>query len=115
MGLRKLGRYDIIRALGKGAMGMVYEARDPNLERRVAIKTIKVDALSQQASAEYEARFRTEAHSAARLQHPHIVSVYDSGRHGDIAYLVMELVQGDDLKKLLDGGKIFNIIMNLYN
>ena len=114
MGLRKLGRYDIIRALGKGAMGMVYEARDPNLERRVAIKTIKVDALSQQASAEYEARFRTEAHSAARLQHPHIVSVYDSGRHGDIAYLVMELVQGDDLKKLLDGGKIFTLAQSMH-
>lgn len=109
MGLGKLGRYDIIRILGKGAMGMVYEARDPNLERRVAIKTIKVDALSQEASAEYEARFRTEARSAARLQHPHIVSVYDSGRHGDMAYLVMELVQGDDLKQLLDRGVTFSL------
>ncbi len=109
MGLKKLGRYDIIRIVGKGAMGMVYEARDPNLERRVAIKTIKVDALSQEASAEYEARFRTEAHSAARLQHPHIVSVYDSGRHGDMAYLVMEFVQGDDLKQLLDRGITFTL------
>ncbi len=109
MGLRKLGRYDIVRVLGKGAMGMVYEARDPNLDRRVAIKTIKVDALSQQASAEYEARFRTEARSAARLQHPHIVSVYDSGRHGDMAYLVMEFVQGDDLKQLLDRGITFSL------
>ncbi len=109
MALEKLGRYDIIRILGKGAMGTVYEARDPNLERRVAIKTIKVDALSQQASAEYEARFRTEARSAARLQHPHIVSVYDSGRHGDMAYLVMEFVQGDDLKKLLDSGVSFSL------
>ncbi len=109
MALGKLGRYDIIRILGKGAMGTVYEARDPNLERRVAIKTIKVDALSQQASAEYEARFRTEARSAARLQHPHIVSVYDSGRHGDMAYLVMEFVRGDDLKKLLESGITFSL------
>ena len=104
MSIRKLGRYDIVRVLGKGAMGLVYEARDPNLDRRVAIKTIKVENLSAEASADYEARFRTEARSAARLQHPNIVSVYDSGRHDDVAYLVMEFVQGDDLKQHLDGG-----------
>ena len=69
MGLDKLGRYVIIRTLGKGAMGMVYEARDPNLDRRVAIKTIKVEHLSPQASAEYEARFRTEARSAPPPPH----------------------------------------------
>ncbi|MEO8545720.1 MAG: serine/threonine-protein kinase [Burkholderiaceae bacterium] len=109
MGLEKLGRYDIIRTLGKGAMGMVYEARDPNLDRRVAIKTIKVEHLSLEASAEYEARFRTEARSAARLQHPNIVSVYDSERHGDTTYLVMEFVPGDDLKKILDSGKTFTL------
>lgn len=114
MGLKKLGRYDIIRVLGKGAMGMVYEARDPNLERRVAIKTIKVDALSQEATVEYEARFRTEARSAARLQHPHIVSVYDSGRHDDMAYLVMEFVQGDDLKQLLDRGVTFSLAQSTH-
>ncbi len=109
MVLKSLGRYEIVRAVGKGAMGMVYEARDPNLDRRVAIKTIKVENLSQEAAAEYETRFRTEARSAARLQHPHIVSVYDSGRHGDIAYLVMEFVQGDDLKQLLGGGRTFTL------
>lgn len=114
MGLDKLGRYVIIRTLGKGAMGMVYEARDPNLDRRVAIKTIKVEHLSPQASAEYEARFRTEARSAARLQHPNIVSVYDSDRHGDVAYLVMEFVQGDDLKKILDSGKTYSLEQSLH-
>jgi eukaryotic-like serine/threonine-protein kinase len=109
MTITKLGRYDIVRVLGKGAMGMVYEARDPNLDRRVAIKTIKVENLSAEASADYEARFRTEARSAARLQHPNIVSVYDSERHGDTAYLVMEYVQGDDLKQHLDGGKRYSV------
>ena len=64
--LKKLGRYDLVRVLGKGAMGVVYEGRDPNLERRVAIKTVKVENLSEEAAAEYEARFRTEARSAAR-------------------------------------------------
>jgi len=109
MSLNKLGRYDIICVLGKGAMGLVYEARDPNLDRRVAIKTIKVENLSEEAAAEYEARFRTEAHSAARLQHPNIVSVYDSDRHGDMAFLVMEFIQGEDLKHHLDAGRRYSL------
>jgi serine/threonine-protein kinase len=104
MNQSKLGRYELIRVLGKGAMGLVYEGRDPNLDRRVAIKTIKVENLSSEEAAEYEIRFRTEARSAARLQHPNIVSVYDSDRDGDIAYLVMEFIQGEDLKHHLDKG-----------
>ena len=99
----------MIRVLGKGAMGLVYEGRDPNLDRRVAIKTIKVENLSDEAAAEYEVRFRTEARSAARLQHPNIVSVYDSDRDGDIAFLVMEFIQGDDLKHHLDQGKVYTL------
>ena len=113
MSLKKLGRYDLIRALGKGAMGLVYEGRDPNLDRRVAIKTIKVENLSEEAAAEYEVRFRTEARSAARLQHPNIVSVYDSDRDGDIAFLVMEFVEGDDLKHHLDKGAVYTLQQTL--
>jgi predicted Ser/Thr protein kinase len=101
---KKLGRYELLRVLGKGAMGVVYEGRDPNLDRRVAIKTIMVDDLGPDAAAEYEARFRIEARSAARLQHPNIVTVYDSDRHADTAYLVMEFIQGEDLKHHLDRG-----------
>ncbi|WP_332777436.1 serine/threonine-protein kinase [Polaromonas sp.] len=113
MSLKKLGRYDLIRVLGKGAMGLVYEGRDPNLDRRVAIKTIKVENLSEEAAAEYEARFRTEARSAARLQHPNIVSVYDSDRDGDIAFLVMEYIQGEDLKHHLDRGTLYSLEQSL--
>ncbi len=113
MSLKKLGRYDLIRVLGKGAMGLVYEGRDPNLNRRVAIKTIKVDNLSDEAADEYEVRFRTEAHSAARLQHPNIVSVYDSDRDGDIAFLVLEFVEGNDLKNHLDKGEVFTLAQTL--
>jgi serine/threonine protein kinase len=109
MSLKKLGRYDLVRVLGKGAMGLVYEGRDPNLDRRVAIKTIKVENLSDESAAEYEVRFRTEARSAARLQHPNIVSVYDSDRDGDIAFLVMEFIQGDDLKHHLDKGDLYTL------
>ncbi len=113
MSLRKLGRYDLVRVLGKGAMGIVYEGRDPNLDRHVAIKTVKVENLSEEAAAEYEARFRTEARSAARLQHPNIVSVYDSDRDGDIAFLVMEYIQGDDLKHHLDKGVRYSLEQSL--
>ena len=113
MRLNKLGRYDLIRVLGRGAMGLVYEARDPNLDRRVAIKTILVENLSDEAAAEYEVRFRTEARSAARLQHPNIVSVYDSDRDLDIAYLVMEFIEGDDLKYHLDRGDVYTLEQTL--
>ncbi|MDB5944667.1 MAG: protein kinase (serine/threonine-protein kinase)-like protein, partial [Ramlibacter sp.] len=113
MSLKKLGRYDLVRVLGKGAMGVVYEGRDPNLERRVAIKTVKVENLSEEAAAEYEARFRTEARSAARLQHPNIVSVYDSDRDIDIAFLVMEYIQGDDLKHHIDRGVRYSLEQSL--
>jgi eukaryotic-like serine/threonine-protein kinase len=111
--LKKLGRYDLVRVLGKGAMGIVYEGRDPNLDRRVAIKTVKVENLSEEAAAEYEHRFRTEARSAARLQHPNIVSVYDSDRDGDVAFLVMEYIQGDDLKHHLDKGIRYSLEQSL--
>jgi serine/threonine-protein kinase len=106
---KKLGRYDIIRVLGKGAMGVVYEARDPNLNRQVAIKTVRVNSLSKDEAADYELRFRTEAHSAARLQHPNIVSVYDADRDGDTPFLVMEYVKGEDLKHYLDAGQRYTL------
>ena len=111
--IQKLGRYELMHVLGKGAMGLVYEGRDPNLDRRVAIKTIRVENLSEEAAAEYEVRFRTEAHSAARLQHPNIVSVYDSDRDGDIAYMVMEFIEGDDLKHHLDQGTLYTLEQTL--
>ncbi len=113
MTLKKLGRYDLLRVLGQGAMGVVYEGRDPNLDRRVAIKTVRVENLSEAAASEYEARFRTEARSAARLQHPNIVSVYDSDRDGGTAFLVMEFVQGDDLKNHLDKGVCYSLEQSL--
>lgn len=111
--MKKLGRYDLVRELGKGAMGLVYEGRDPNLDRRVAIKTIKVENLTAQEEADYEVRFRTEARSAARLQHPHIVTVYDSDRDGDVAFLVMEFIDGDDLKHHLDRGEVYTLAQTL--
>jgi eukaryotic-like serine/threonine-protein kinase len=111
--IQHLGRYDILRVLGQGAMGVVYEGRDPNLDRRVAIKTVRVVGMAANEIVEYEQRFKTEARSAGRLQHPNIVSVYDSDKHvdamGQTAYIVMEFVQGEDLKHFLDQGKRFSL------
>ncbi len=111
--IQHLGRYDILRVLGQGAMGVVYEGRDPNLDRRVAIKTVRVVGMAPAEVIEYEQRFKTEARSAGRLQHPNIVSVYDSNKHtdamGQTAYIVMEFVQGEDLKHFLDQGKRFSL------
>ena len=90
-------------------MGVVYAGVDPNLERKVAIKTIRMQTLSREAAAEFEGRFRTEARSAARLHHPNIVSVYDSGQDADTTYLVMELIDGQDLKHHLEAGSRFSV------
>lgn len=96
----QLGRYQIDRELGRGAMGIVYEARDPLLERTVAIKTILLpgDAAQRQT---YEARFAQEARAAAKLNHPAIVTVFDFGREGDLVYMALELLPGIDLREHL--------------
>jgi len=96
----RLGRYQVVRELGRGAMGVVYEARDPLLDRTVAVKTILLpgDAAQRQA---YETRFAEEARAAARLAHAAIVTVYDFGREGDLAYMAMELLPGIDLRQRL--------------
>ena len=104
---KQIGRYEVVRVLGKGAMGVVCEARDPRLARTVAIKTIRADKLTPIQAAAYEARFLTEARSVARLSHPNIVSVFDSGQSGDVTYLVMEFVPGVNLKHCLNNGVRF--------
>ncbi len=95
-------------------MGIVYEARDPNLDRRVAIKTVKIDGLSKESELEYEMRFRTEARSAGRLQHPNIVSVYDADRDDTTPFLVMEYVTGLDLKHHLDHGTRYTLEQSVH-
>src|SRR3712207_3926891 len=89
-------------------MGLVYEGKDSVLQRRVAIKTIIVENLDSKAAEEYESRFRTEALAAARLLHPNIVPVFDFGRHEGIAFLVMQYIEGDDLKDHLDRGERYS-------
>ncbi|HYR35780.1 MAG TPA: protein kinase [Burkholderiales bacterium] len=107
--LKTLGRYNIERTLGKGAMGVVYEGIDPRLGRRVAIKTILKSHLDEDTAKDYSMRFVREAQAVARLNHPNIVQVYDFGEEGDIAYLVMEFIKGKELKTFFDANERFDL------
>jgi eukaryotic-like serine/threonine-protein kinase len=93
-----LGRYQVEKELGKGAMGVVYQGKDPKIGRVVAIKTM---ALSQEFEAdelaEVKERFFREAETAGRLSHPNIVTIYDAGEEHDLCYIAMELLKGKDL------------------
>ncbi|MEO8054459.1 MAG: serine/threonine-protein kinase [Acidobacteriota bacterium] len=98
----KIGRYVILQTLGRGAMGVVYLARDPQIERELALKTIRFDDAEKSFSAdEAKARFLKEAKISGRLQHPHIVTVFDVGEDQGVLYLAMELVQGGSFSQRL--------------
>jgi len=107
--IKRLGRYDIVAVLGKGAMGVVYAGMDPRLHRKVAIKTILKSALDEDTAREYTMRFDREAQAVARLNHPNIVQVYDFGAEGEVAYIVMEFIQGKELKDFFDANERFDI------
>jgi serine/threonine protein kinase len=101
----QLGRYRIIAELGRGAMGVVYKAQDTVLDRTVAIKTILM-AAEEEERAEYERRFYQEAKAAGGLNHPSIITVHDIGREGDVTFMAMELLQGVDLRELMNRGRL---------
>lgn len=101
----QLGRYDVVAEIGRGAMGVVYRAVDPMLERTVAVKTINM-ALDPGEMEHYEKRFTIEARAAGGLNHPNIVIIYDIGRSGDLAYMAMEFLEGRELKELIAGNEL---------
>ncbi len=90
--------YDVLALLGRGGMGVVYRARQRSLGRQVALKTIHLNQLTNRVAVQ---RFEQEAMSLARLVHPHIVTVYDFGRHEERLYFAMELVEGEDVEQLI--------------
>jgi serine/threonine protein kinase len=98
MEIRQIGRYEIQHRLGKGGMGSLYLARDPGLERLVAIKLLKDDYLDDQ---EFRERFAREARALARLRHPNIVVVYDFGEHEGRPFMAMEYIDGETLRQRL--------------
>ncbi len=96
-----IGRYEIDAELGRGAMGVVYRARDPKLDRIVAIKTVSLAGLDSDAEQEYRKRFVIEAQAAGRLSHPGIVTMFDVREEEPEPYLIMEYVKGQSLHALI--------------
>jgi eukaryotic-like serine/threonine-protein kinase len=95
--VKTIGRYEILEELGRGGMGTVYRAKDPNIDRIVALKTILSDVLGTDQAREFRERFQREARVAGRLAHPGIVPVFDIGEHEGVPFLVMELIHGQTL------------------
>ena len=100
---QRFGRYEILAELGRGGMGIVYKARDPKINRIVAVKTISLAGQSLEDEKEYRERFFREAEAAGRLSHPGIVTIFDVGEEPETRapYIVMEYVPGQTLDKLL--------------
>jgi eukaryotic-like serine/threonine-protein kinase len=95
-----LGRYEIVKELGKGAMGIVYLGRDPQIGREMAIKTIRfTDEYEDDEAEKIRDQFFAEAKTAGMLSHPHIVTIYDAGTDHDLSYIAMEFLEGHDLKE----------------
>lgn len=102
-GIKHFGRYEIVAELGRGAMGVVYQARDPQIDRTVALKTISLWGQGPEEEKEFRLRFLNEAQAAGRLHHPGIVSVFDVGESPENhdPYIVLEFVPGETLNRIL--------------
>jgi len=108
--MEQLGRYEILQELGRGAMGVVYKARDPNIDRLVAIKVISPEAgMDPDKAKELRDRFQREARAAGRLSHQNIVTIYDSSEVEGRAFLVMEFIEGKTLESLINAGMMFSL------
>ena len=102
-----LGRYEIVKQLGKGAMGVVYLGKDPRINRTTAIKTFQFpDDFEPEELQAHKQRFFQEAESAGTLTHPNIVTIYDAGDEKDLAYIAMEFLEGHDLQRYTKKGQL---------
>jgi serine/threonine-protein kinase len=99
-----VGKYELRHQIGRGAMGVVYEAFDTVIERRVALKMLRTDVYAPEQLTDMRARFKREAHSAGRLSHPNIVTIYDYGEHEGAPYIAMDLMSGEELARSLESG-----------
>src|SRR5579864_2572950 len=104
---KRFGRYEVVAELGRGAMGVVYKARDPQIDRLVAVKTVSLWGQNSDEEKEFRLRFMNEAQAAGRLHHPGIVSVFDVGEspENQDPYLVLEYVAGESLNRILSREK----------
>lgn len=104
--MKNIGKYKITSILGKGAMGIVYRALDPDINREVAVKTIRFDLVSEEGDREeMMERFIREAQAAGKLTHPNIITIYDVGREKEMTYIVMQLIEGHSLQKVISSGE----------
>lgn len=104
--MKNIGKYKITSILGKGAMGIVYRALDPDINREVAVKTIRFDLVSEEGDREeMMERFMREAQAAGKLTHPNIITIYDVGREKEMTYIVMQLIEGHSLQKVISSGE----------
>lgn len=108
--MKKIGKYQILETIGKGAMGEVFKARDEVIDRVVAIKVVHPHFVGEEIWEDLQARFHQEAKAAARCLHPNIVAIFDFGQSDDTSYLVMEYIEGSDLKDILDANGRFSLI-----
>lgn len=104
---KRIGKYEVRSVLGRGAMGVVYEGFDPDIKRSVAIKVLHPHLLETAEGKAHAERFRREAQAAAQCHHPNIVTVYELGHQDGAEFIVMEYVQGEELKYFLDDGHRF--------
>jgi serine/threonine-protein kinase len=107
--IERLGKYEIRRELARGAMGIVYEAYDAQIKRRVALKTIRPDQLDGERASDMIARFRREAQAAGRLTHPNIVAIYDFDEDDGTSYIAMEFVEGRELRERFAADERFRL------
>jgi serine/threonine protein kinase len=100
MSQQNIGRYEIISELGRGAMGLVYKAKDPTIGRIVALKTMRLDVHGLEAE-DMLRRFRNEAQAVGVLNHPNVVTIFDAAEQDKIFYIAMEFIEGTTLHQLL--------------
>ena len=111
----RLGRYEILDEIGRGAMGIVYLAYDPQIKRKIAVKAFRLEQMVEPAERqEFKLRFQREAQLAGSLSHPNIISIYDVGEEGGISFIAMELVEGESLGQKLAKKYPFSLQETIY-
>ena len=113
--MKKVGRYVIISELGRGAMGIVYKASDPTIDREVALKVLSLNASQEEGTNSPQEMFMREVRAAGRLAHPSIVTIYDAfdDQENQTSCIVMELVPGVTLEKILGSGATLTTAQSL--
>jgi serine/threonine protein kinase len=118
MKTEKLGRYQIIKEIGRGAMGIVYLAYDPRIKRNIAVKAFNIEQMVEPSEREeFKIRFQREAQLAGNLSHPNIIAIHDVGEEEEISFIAMELVEGESLAELIAKNYRFSIeeIADIFN